>query len=49
MWKAPLPKHHVSALCTVLWQKKMVNSASFAPKKYAIDPGCNELAESGHF
>jgi hypothetical protein len=28
---APLPKHHVSALCAVLWQKKMVYSASFAP------------------
>ena len=27
---APLPKHHVSALCAVLWQKKMVYSASFA-------------------
>ena len=28
---APLPKHHVSALCAVLWQQKMGCSASFAP------------------
>ena len=28
---APLPKHHVTALCAVLWQQKMGCSASFAP------------------
>ena len=28
---APLPKHHVSALCAVLWQQKMGYSVSFAP------------------
>ena len=28
---APLPKHHVSALYTVLWRQKMGCSASFAP------------------
>ena len=28
---APLPKHHVSALCAILWQQKMSCSASFAP------------------
>ena len=26
---APLPKHHVSALCAVLWQQKMGCSVSF--------------------
>jgi hypothetical protein len=28
---APLSKHHVSALCAILWQQKMGCSASFAP------------------
>ena len=27
---APLPEHHVSALCAILWQQKMGCSASFA-------------------
>jgi hypothetical protein len=27
---APLPKHHVTALCAVLWQQKMGCSVSFA-------------------
>jgi len=28
---APLSKHHVSALCAILWQQKTGFSASFAP------------------
>jgi hypothetical protein len=46
---ATLPKHHVSALCAVLWQQKMGSSVSFAAQKDALDPGRNELAESCHF
>ena len=32
---APLPKHHVSALCAVLWQQKMGLAPAFPRKRRA--------------
>ena len=40
---APLPKHHVSALCAGLWQQKWAEAPALPPKKTRLKRGAMNL------